>query len=238
MITEKKAKRLCLAAGIILLAGGLAWAAVQVFPLQSSVTGSEYIQNHANPTGAFFTPPTLLTYFLGTPNSSGGVITNEQFEVLTTAYTLTSQTGAQQALNATTNGAFTALGLTTYKFECGFNLTAMSATSNSFGFAFGGTATLTSQYWYADAEKGGTSVATPGAEYQTFNVAANTSLTAATTGTTGTAHVYGQVSINAAGTVIPEISLQTAAAAVVGTGSFCRLWPIGTNLVTNTSGWN
>jgi hypothetical protein len=180
------------------------------------------------------------TFYDSIAASTRGARVDEQYQYLTATYTLTSQTGAQQVLNGTTNGAFAVLAATDYRFECIVGLTSLSATSNSFGWAWGAlnSASLTAQYWVADAQKGGTSLATAGAMYETFNAAANTALTAASTGTTGSLHVYGQLRVNAAGSLQPQISMQTAAAAVVAVGSGCRVWPVGPSATAVLGNWN
>lgn len=148
-----------------------------------------------------------------------------QGQILDAAYTLTSQTAAQQLLNGTTNGeVFLPVGA--YEFDCDFSLSSMSASSGSFGFALGvgqtGGATLDSQAWYALALKSTlATAATPGA---TWNVAANTALITASTGTVGWAHIHGVFRVSTAGFVQPQVSLGVAAAAVVGKNAYFRVW--------------
>lgn len=162
-------------------------------------------------------------------------------QMLTASYTLTSQTAAQKLLNASTNGAFTVEALTTYWFELQFDLSSMSATSNSFGFAIGGTATFTNTKWWSYANKA--AIATAAAPQATVNigttaVTANVAITSATTNTVGWAHICGWLRTNAAGTIIPQVSLQTAAAAVVGIGSYMRLSKKGLNTTTQIGNWS
>ena len=161
-----------------------------------------------------------------------------QFESLTATFTLTSQTAAQKLFNTPTNGAFTAAASTSYFFECEYSLSSMSATSGSFGFALGGTATLTSVEWQSTGVKAATT-ATATAPQMTFNAtASNTTLVTASTATNGHVYITGIVRVNAGGTIIPQVSLGVAAAAVVGVNSWFRITPIGTNTATNTSGFN
>lgn len=170
--------------------------------------------------------------------SSRGIIHAEQFISLTGTYTLTSQTAAQKAFNSTTNGALTAKAATSYYFEGLISLSSMSATSGSFGFALGGTATLTSITWTSNAVKAAT-LATAATNQMTFNAtAANTTVATASTATNGYMFVKGIIRVNAAGTLIPSVSLGVAAAAVVGTNSYFRIIPIGTNTITNVGKWN
>jgi len=175
-------------------------------------------------------------FYANAQASSRQVVDAEQFVTLTSPYTLTSQTAAQKLFNATANGALTVQASTAYWFECFFTLSAMSATSGAFGFALGGTATLTSQMWETEANKA--ALATAASAQNTVNTAANTAIATATTTTTGWAKVWGKVRVNAAGTLIPQVSLGVAAAAVVGADSYFRIWPAGASSVTNVGNWS
>ena len=166
-----------------------------------------------------------------------GVVEATQMASLTTAYTLTSQTAAQKAFNSSTNGQLTVAAGTTYYFEGFISLSSMSSTSGSFGFALGGTATLTSIQWHSMANKA--ALATAASAQMTVNTTnANTALATANTTTTGYMKVWGIVRINASGTIIPQVSLGVAAAAIVGVNSYFKLIPVGANTTTNIGNWN
>lgn len=173
--------------------------------------------------------------------TSRGYVPTTQIQVLSATYTLTSQTAAQKLLNATTNGAVT-LAVGVYEFECQFMLTNMSATSGTLGFALGGTATITQQ-WMAHASRSGTTATTitsgsTNAVYQTNNTAANTAITAASTNTTGSALIKGFIRVTVAGTVIPQVSMSVASAAVVQTGAYFKITPISaTSTTTFVGNW-
>lgn len=177
----------------------------------------------------------VVPYFTPTANSRG-VMLDSSFEAISSAYTLTSQTAAQKLLNGTANGQIT-VPVGTFEFECQFSLTSMSATSGTFGFALGGTATFT-QGWWATAALLPTSLGTPASPQLTYNTAADTTLTTAGTGAEGAATISGVVRVTVAGTIIPEVSLTVAAAAVVGTNSFCRFRPVGSQAVVSVGNWN
>lgn len=150
---------------------------------------------------------------------NGGVALGEQFTCLNASYTLTSQTAAQKMFNASTNGAIT-LPIGTYFFECLFTISGMSATSGTFGFALAGTATKTFiSYAFAQKNNG-----VAGTTYHSIsdNVA-NTALTANTTSTAGGASLSGTIRVTVAGTLIPQISLSTAAAAIIFTNSYFKI---------------
>jgi len=168
--------------------------------------------------------------YVTTTSSQRGVILSDQFILQQGAYTLTSQTAAQKLFNPTTNGTVT-LTAGTYAFDCAFSLSSMSATSGSFGFAFGGAATFT-QYWNAIGQKGATTT------QMTYNTTANTSLAVASTGTSGSAQISGVLVVTVGGTLIPQVSLTQLAAAVVGIGSYFRIRPLGSSSVTNVGNWS
>lgn len=169
-------------------------------------------------------------------NNERWVVDAEQYISLTSTYTLTSQTAAQKLFNTSTNWALTVKGATTYMFECLYSLSAMSATSGSFGFAIGGTATLTSIAWESYAVKW---VLTAVAWQSTFNsTASNVTLATAGTATTGYAKIKWIIRVNASWTIIPQVSLGVAAAAVVGVNSYFRIWAVGTNTDTKVGNWS
>ena len=167
-----------------------------------------------------------------------GVSLTEQFISLTSNYTLTSQTAAQQAFNSTTSGQITVASSKSYYIEGFFALSSLSASSGTFGFALGGTATFTSLGWFSNTVKPGAFTSNAGWVSSYNTTTANTSLVTANTSTFGMVWIRGIVRVNAGGTIIPEISLGVAAAAVVNTNSWFKLIPVGTNTVTNVGNWN
>lgn len=173
--------------------------------------------------------------FYDTPSSAcRGVRVNQQYCVQQVTHTLTSQTAAQKLFNTSTNGALT-LPTGTFEFSCAFSLSSMSTSSGTFGFAFGGTATVT-QRWWAQACVGTVTTAT--ANQGTYNVAANTSLSTSGTSGTGYCTIEGVLIVTAAGTIIPEVSLTHAAAAVVGIGSYFFISPLGSSSNNSVGNWS
>lgn len=171
--------------------------------------------------------------------SSRQVVEAEQFISLTSGNTLTSQTAAQPLFDGgggPANGALTVPASTSYQFECYMSLSSLSTTSGSFGFAFGGTATITSQAWLAEGFK--QPISTALSMSGVFSTAANTTIVLNSTIASGWAYIRGIVRINTAGTLIPEISQTQAAAAVVGANSYCGFRPVGSNTVVNVGNWN
>jgi hypothetical protein len=153
--------------------------------------------------------------FICTPVAAErGVRQSEQFiTVQGGTRTLASQTAAQKIFGTPTNGALTVGAGRSYWFEGYVTLSAMSATTGVFGFAFLGTATFTTIGWVSEGVKA--ALATAVATFQTANVtAANTSIVGTTTNTVGWFYVKGVslgMRINAGGTIIPAVSLGIAA---------------------------
>ena len=172
-------------------------------------------------------------------NTAAGVLPATYWERNNVNLTLVSQTAAQKAFNGTSNGALT-LPVGTYEFECFLPLSGMSATSGSFGFALGGTATIVA-VWWSIASKLGTASATPEATQTTYNLQsnANTALATASTATTGFAICRGFFTVSVTGTVIPQVSLGVAAAATVAAGAyfFCRLMSATSSSRTSFGPW-
>jgi hypothetical protein len=148
----------------------------------------------------------------------------EQRLYLPAAYTLTSSTSAQKLFNVPSTGGFN-VDAGVYEFEIEFELSAMSGTSGTFGFLFGGTATVGSINYWASAQKSATAATLATWPSKTTKVATNTALEAASTTTTGAAMIRGRILIKTPGTLIPQVQLSVAAAAVVAANSWCKLTP-------------
>lgn len=175
-----------------------------------------------------------------------GAVNAEQWICNTAAYTLVSQTAAQKMFNSPTNGAVTVAGSTFYQFECEFNLTSMSASAGTFGFAIGGTATLTSTKWWSTSVKGASPLLSTFKDTSTTTItgvlmnatASNASLGPSNNAIDAFALIRGIIRVNAGGTIIPQVSLTVAAAAVVGINSYFRLWPVGSNTAVSLGNWS
>ena len=198
-------------------------------PLGSATTGTFEFENPA--------------FFMTGATSQRGAVLVDQYTILQATNTLTSQTAAQALFDVTGSGQVT-LVAGTYEFECQFSLSSMSGTAGTFGFALGGGATFT-QYWWALARKaaftntaGAVTLAT--VVTTTYNTAANTNLTDTTTSTATTAfaRIHGVVIVTVGGTLIPQVSLTQAAAAVVGIGSFFKIRALGSSAATTSGNWS
>jgi hypothetical protein len=198
------------------------------------------------PTGVLTTTPVAgdlefdgVVAYLTHLASERGVNVAEQFiSTQGGTFTLASQTAAQKLFGSPTNGQITVGGGRTYLFECEFDLSSMSATSGAFGFALGGTATFNYLKWWSNANKAALATAAASQATVNANSAANTAIVSATTNTVGWAFVQGILRVNAGGTIIPQVSLGIAAAAVVGRDSYFRIWPWGNGTVTSVGNWS
>ena len=189
-------------------------------PLGTATTGTFEFENPA--------------FFMTGATSQRGAVLVDQYTVLQATNTLTSQTAAQALFDVTGSGQVT-LVAGTYEFECVFSLSSMSGSSGSFGFDLGGGATFT-QYWWSLANKA--TLATAATGQVTYNTAANTTLVTANTNTVAFARIHGVVIVTVGGTLIPQVSLGAAAAAVVGVGSFFKIRALGSSAATTSGNWS
>jgi hypothetical protein len=175
------------------------------------------------------------------PNAStqDGIKPTYQLITLTAAYTTANNTTFKKMFDTPTNGTLTAVGNTTYFFECCFSLSglATNATTNAVNFGFLGTATYTRVRYWALAVK---AAVTPTGVFITLGTAATaTALTNATsTPATFQARIRGKIVIGTTGTIIPAFSTQRAAAAIVGADSYCKIWEAGSNTLQSIGNWS
>lgn len=162
----------------------------------------------------------------------------EIYGVLQAPYVLTSATAQQRLFNWSANGAVT-LETGVYSFEIGFLITGMSATSGNAQFGILGAGTATLATYRVGGVTGEVSAITGNASFLTTgapNAAAG--IAVAGTATQLMANLFGTFDVTAPGTLIPSISLTTAAAASVSTGSFFRCRKIGETGVATGGAWS
>lgn len=157
-------------------------------------------------------------------------------------YTLTSTTSAQKLFNTTTNGRLTIGETGLYEFDGMIYITGLSATSGNgaFGILGAGTATLAGQLIHAvgiDATAPTTAAAQGGNWAQDASIFTTNSVTAAT-GTAMAMSLKGVFKCTATGTIIPSISLVTAAAGVVQNGSWLRVKKLAPASVFSVGNWD
>lgn len=156
-------------------------------------------------------------------------------------YTLTNSTAQQKLFNSVTNGTLT-LPTGTYLFDAVIALTSMSSTGSSngaFSIKGGGTATLSDVLYHTDGIDG--AAATAATQTGSTTVATTgTSAASVVSGATQTAMTMnhcGTFEVTSAGTIIPSITLVTAAAAIVTAGSYFRCRRIGDINMVSQGDW-
>jgi hypothetical protein len=154
---------------------------------------------------------------------SGGSGAAAAYGVLQANYTLTSATTAQKLFNWSTNGALS-LAAGTYRFSCSLLLTSMSTTSGSakFDLKGAGSAIFGKMSMQDFGSRGTVAV---GGTTATSGTASDVptsggALASVATSAALRASIHGTFEITTAGTIIPSIALDVAAAAVVNPGSY------------------
>ena len=160
----------------------------------------------------------------------GGAAAIAAYGVLQANYTLTSATTAQKLFNWSTNGALS-LAAGTYRFSCSLLLTSMSATSGSakFDLKGAGSAIFGKMSMQDFGSRGTVAVGGTTATSGTASdvPASGGVLATAATSAALRASIHGTFEISTAGTIIPSIALDVAAAAVVNAGSYFECIYIG-----------
>lgn len=153
----------------------------------------------------------------------GGSGASSAYGVLQANYTLTSATTAQKLFNWSTNGALS-LAAGTYRFSCSLLLTSMSTTSGSakFDLKGAGSAIFGKMSMQDFGSRGTVAV---GGTTATSGTASDVPASGGTLASVATsaalrASIQGTFEITTAGTIIPSIALDVAAAAVVNAGSY------------------
>ena len=153
--------------------------------------------------------------------------------------TFSSVTTPQQIFTTPANGRLT-LPVGLYHIEGLLNIGSMSATTGNFLFNLlgAGTATLGSILYHGIGVDGATGTAAT--QTGSTMVAASTPASALTagTGTAATLNIKGEFEVTVAGTLIPSISLVTAAAAVLAAGSYLQITARGTTTTTSVGAWD
>ena len=152
-----------------------------------------------------------------------GAAATAAYGVLQANYTLTSVTTAQKLFNWSTNGALS-LAAGTYRFTCSLLITSMSTTSGSAKFDLKGAGSaLFGKMSMQDFGSRGTVAV--GGTTATSGTASDVPASGGVLATAATsaalrASIHGTFEITTAGTIIPSIALDVAAAAVVNAGSY------------------
>lgn len=179
-----------------------------------------------------------------------GVIPGSQFYRLNSDYVGLNATGAQGIFGVGTGG--TGIGVTlssntVYAFESIMTFTKTAgATSHTTSLGFGGTATV-NNILYQNLRGGVSSSSFPIVEAGPGTYTVNTASSTAQSGAIASAgyaavwRLLGNVSINAGGTFIPQLTLSAAPGGAYTTvaGSYFLIYPISTSgAATNVGTWS
>jgi hypothetical protein len=169
-----------------------------------------------------------------------GYIPLRHFIRCDSAKTLTSTTSEQALFDSPANGTLT-LETGTYLFEGLLYITSMSATSGNAAIDLLGAGTATAASWLWSAQGvDATDPTAAAAQLGSFAVTQQSvaSIVTAATGTALALVLKGTFEITGAGTLIPSISLVTAAAASVNIGSCIIIERIGSTSVASVGQWS
>jgi hypothetical protein len=166
--------------------------------------------------------------------SNRGVVASEHLVCLTSANTLTNSTSIQPIFDGgggPANGAITLVS-GTYFFDMLLNVSGLSGSAHTITLTFGGTATI------ASIRYGGTTV-------DSATLALNSTSAAQAVGTAGTTtqtlflQIRGVIRVSVGGTIIPQITQGTnAAAASVAIDSYLKLHSVGAHTVASVGNWS
>lgn len=175
---------------------------------------------------------------LTSTDTASGYVRTPFWIKLASNYTLTSTTAAQKLFNTTTNGALT-LATGTYEFEAVYYILSMSATSGNASVSIlgAGTATLTGIMQHAIGLDN-TTPTTAAAHGGSVSVNPGVNTATAGTGTGLVVSVRGTFRVTVSGTIIPSITLATAAAAIVQAGSYFKCAKIGESGDNTKGSWS
>jgi hypothetical protein len=156
---------------------------------------------------------------------------------LTADYTLTSTTSEQKLFNASTNGRLT-LETGAYYFECLASISSLSATSGNGAFDIlgAGGATLADVLYHSVGVDGNTATAATQTGSTMIQGQSPASQQTAGTGTSWNFRNAGTFEVTAAGTIVPSVTLVTAAAGIVRAGSYFLCYRIGASAAATLVG--
>ena len=159
----------------------------------------------------------------------------------TADYTLTNTASQQKAFNTTANGTLT-LAAGVYEFDSFLYLTSMSsAASNNLTFDVLGAGTAVTDRWghhSTDLDNNSPLSTLARAGSASVASATQTNIVNGSTGTGLVAITQGMFRVSTAGTIIPSVTLGTAAAAVMKSGSWFRVRLVGLSTETYVGAWS
>lgn len=157
--------------------------------------------------------------------------------VLTTAVALSNSLTSAQNIFAAANDTLTVTAITTYRFSAKLSFNT-GATSHTTAFGFGGTATFTS-ISYASIASSSAANTLAAAQVRRVEAATAAVLTAASTAVTTEILLEGLIRINAAGTIIPQVTFSSGPTGTCETAvnSFFEIRPVGLASTAAVGSW-
>lgn len=165
--------------------------------------------------------------------SGTGFTPSTMFARSTADFTLANSSSDQTAFPSTID-VWTLQGATTYFFEGEYNITSGAVShSVAMGFALAGGATITSIYYSTLCHSGTINAQSPSQNTTAINQVATTVVNAAGAVVTQYIKFSGWISMNAGGTVTPQIkfSADPTGTCLMKAGSYIRFTPAGTNTI-------
>jgi len=196
--------------------------------------------NLSSPVGGAMEYDGVVGYL--TPSANRGVLNSQHFITLTSNYTASDGSSAQQVFNSTTSGAIALAATKTYLFDAVYYITrSAGATSRTLSTLFSSSNALTSISYIAETTSTtGNSLGAVSRIYGTGVTA--TVVTGASTSTTEniTVVLRGIIRTNLATTFTPQFqfSATVGGAPTILSGSYFRLVSLGTSSVTNVGNWS
>jgi hypothetical protein len=185
-----------------------------------------------------------LGYQIGTVNGLGaGLYEAQQWYRLNTALAGANATGAQSLFGV----GVTLVAGTVYEFEIVFALAKTAGTtSHTLSFGFGGTVTLNNIQYQIDYRSFDTGTFPSAAQSSAFTMLLQSATATVVSGAfvsanaTHHASVKGTISVNAAGTLIPQYTLSAApgGAYFAQIGSYMKIAPIGAAGAISRGTWS
>lgn len=215
-----------------------------IFAAGSTTAGSWPVLGHGTqklttPEHGALEHTTFGLYFTPEPGNRGVVVVKHLI-YQNANYTLSNVGTEQKIFNQSTNGALN-LATGTYRFTCMLYITGMSTTTGNAAFDIdgAGTAVIGTTLYQAFGIDSNTptSTGTQGGSWA-ITPQTGTNMVSGGTGTAMAATIHGVFEVTTAGTIIPSITLTTAAAAVVNAGSFFECYSIGDTSVGFIGDWS
>lgn len=200
-------------------------AVVYVPATDTAIATSQCIDMRVPATGLERTANVLLT---STDIGNKGYVPVIHICRLSADYTLTSTTAEQKLFNCSTNGRLT-LETGAYEFECLASISGLSTTTGNGAFDIlgAGGATLADVLYHSIGVDGATATAATQTGSTSIQGQSAVSQQTGGTATTWNFRNKGTFEVTVAGTIVPSVTLVTAAAGAVRAGSYFKCWRVG-----------